>query len=36
VTDGYERPRPGVTYVWWSLTEEGRRVWTAWAALDDD
>jgi hypothetical protein len=30
-TDGFEHPRPGVTYTWWSVTEEGRRVWRAWA-----
>ncbi len=30
-TDGFELPRPGVTYTWWSITGEGRRVWDAWA-----
>jgi hypothetical protein len=30
-TDGFEHPRRGVRYTWWSVTEEGRRVWQAWA-----
>ncbi len=30
-TDGFALSRPGVTYTWWSMTSEGRRVRDAWA-----
>ena len=36
VTDGVQRPRPGVTYTWWSMTEKGRRAWDLWDAAQPD
>lgn len=30
-SDGFELPQPGVSYTWWSATDEGLRVWKAWA-----
>ncbi len=31
-TDGFALPRPGVSFTWWSLTDEGRRTWEAYDA----